>query len=648
MIKFNTKKSIYYILIIRVLFLLLLFNITRWVFYWVNLNTFFDLSLERLMIINLGGLRFDISAICYLNALFILLYVIPTSAKYRPVYHSVTNVIFIVMNSIGLIANLIDAIYFPFSNKRTSMSIFDEFANESNMFEIFIFYLWSYWYLTLVAGVIIWSLIWISKKTSLKVSSLSRKFTIKDYFYHSLITLLAIFLIITGIRGGIKSGVHPITISDAGKYTSKQNQVTLVINTPFAFIRTASKKNLPEISFFKDKDTLSAIYNPIHHFDSTNVKGEFKKMNVVILILESFSAEYSSYYNKELDFSYMPFMDSIFKESMTFKQSFANGVKSIDAMPSILGGIPKVGTNFILSKYVSNSTNSLPILLKPKGYNSLYAHGAVNGSMGFDGMAKLLGYDKYVGKDEYNNDDDYKSWGIWDHKFLPYFTDELNKSPRPFIGTIFTLSSHTPYFLPKGFDYPKGKHVISKVVQYTDESLKHFFEKIKTEKWYNNTLFIITADHTSNSYYPEFSTVVGRYRIPIAFYTPNGMVKPKHDTINHIQQTDILPTALALLGYKGKVSSFGYNVLNTKVDSHFTFIMEENYYSVIHDTYLLLYDFETNKVLRMFDFEKDKLLTTNIYPNMKKEEVTIKIIQKLKAFIQQYHNRMNENRLLED
>ena len=385
--------------------------------------------------------------------------------------------------------------------------------------------------------------------------------------------------------------------------------------------------------------------------NENNMKFEYK--NVVIFILESFASEYSAFYNKNLrpKDSYTPFLDSLYSHSSTFLYSFANGRKSIDAMPSILASLPRVITPFSISKYADNNVNSIAGLLSDKGYLSIFAHGAPTGSMGFNSMATLFGFQKYYGMDQYDNNDDYDgSWGIWDHKFMPYFARILEHAKPPFVATIFSVNSHHPFVLPRGFEgryKNKGEHKNNIVIQYTDESLKKFFEEVKNKKWYQNTLFVITADHVSINKYEEFATQVGTYRVPIAFFTPDGSIPAKRDTIQNAQHTDILPTVLSHLNYERGYSSFGYDLMTITPDEHFVYYTDGDNYIINHKEYTLQYDLKSDRVINLYNFREDAVLANNLKDNPDFLSIKKTMLTKLKGFIQQYHNRMNTNTLVE-
>jgi phosphoglycerol transferase MdoB-like AlkP superfamily enzyme len=178
------------------------------------------------------------------------------------------------------------------------------------------------------------------------------------------------------MRGALIQLIRPITISNALEKVTKPIEPAIVLNTPFSLIRTISRTRLDKVHYFTDEE-VSKIYTPIHHGAE---KGDFKAENVVILILESFTKEISGVLNPDIEGGhykgYTPFLDSIIQHSYTWEYSYANGLKSIDAIPSIIGGIPSLVHPFALSRYSLNDMESLAATLKMKGYSTSFFHGA--------------------------------------------------------------------------------------------------------------------------------------------------------------------------------------------------------------------------------------------------------------------------------
>ena len=303
--------------------------------------------------------------------------------------------------------------------------------------------------------------------------------------------------------------------------------------------------------------------------------------------------------------------------------------------------IPSIEVPYVLSHFSGNKINSLPTLLRDKGYYSAFFHGAPNGSMGFDAFANLSGFDEYVGKDEYNNNDDFDGiWGIWDEKFLQFFANEMSTFKQPFYTTVFTVSSHHPYNLPDEYQdkFKGGPKPVHRTIQYTDYSLKKFFESASKMPWFNNTIFVLTADHASAEIqFQEYNSPWGYFSIPIIFYEPGNTVMSMKPEI--IQQADIMPTVLGLLHYDKPYISFGRDILTNEEPFAFNYL--NNVYQAFMGGYLL--QFDGSKSIGLYDFIRDKMMTKNLITE--KPDIVGKMELRLKAFIQQYNNRMVENDL---
>jgi len=632
------KRDIYLVLIYRLAILLFIYALLRLGFYFNNISLFPSVTAEKLGVMMLGGMKFDLVALLYLNSLFLLLQVIPFRFRYNLIYQKVSKWIFLVTNALGIALNLIDFAYYRFTLKRTTGTVFEQFSNEENKFKLALDFLWDYWYLLILFLISLYLLSWLYNRVSIKPP---KNFNYVKYISHSLAFIFIIGLTIIGIRGGWRHSTRPITLSNAGLYVDKPEEMYIVLNTPFSIIRTIGSVQLKPVHYFNEKE-LESIYNPIH---VPQPDSAFKPLNVVFLIIESLGKEHIGALNKTLDNGnykgYTPFLDSLIGESFTFTQTFANGRKSIDALPSIISGIPSIEEPFVLSVYSGNETNSVAQLLKKKGYETAFFHGAPNGSMGFSAYTKLAGIDNYFGKTEYNNDADFDGiWGIWDEPFMQFMAQKLNTFKEPFFSTFFSLSSHHPFKVPEKYigKFPKGPLPVQEPVGYTDMAIRRFFETASTMPWFKNTLFVLCADHATVSYFPEYQTVAGAYSIPIVFYYPGGYLKGIKDHL--VQQIDIVPTVLNFLNYDQPYFAFGFDAFK-KDTTNFVINNNGSSFNFYQGDYLLLSDGNTST--QLFDVKKDKFLKNNIVNTL--PEVQSSMEEHLKAFIQQYNNRMIANEL---
>ena len=628
------------LLLIQFVLLMVLYSLLRIGFYFYNEALFPQVQATDFIKMLWGGLKFDIVALLYLNSLYILMQAIPVPFKYNAIYQGTARWVFIITNALGVGLNLIDYAYYPFTLKRTTGTVFSQFANEENLGKLAMDFLMDYWGLLVVFILLVFLLL----RVFARVLPIARPQRLAWPFYasHTALLLVVAFLFIGGVRGGWAHSTRPITLSNAGDYVRLPEEMNIVLNTPFSILKTLKAVQLQERHDYSPEE-LEKIYPVIHQpADST----EFKKMNVMFIILESFAKEHFGALNKDIQNGqykgYTPFLDSLITESFTFSRSYANGRKSIDALPSVITGIPSVGEPFVLSIYSGNKTTSIAKLLGDEGYETAFFHGAPNGSMGFSAYTQLAGIKHYFGKNEYNNDQDFDGiWGIWDEPFMQFTAKKLGELHEPFFASIFSLSSHHPFKVPEKYKgkFPKGPLPVQEPVGYTDHALREFFATASQQPWFNNTLFVICADHATVSYLPEYQTQAGAFAIPIIFYHPGGHLKGLSDKL--VQQTDIMPTVLNYIGYDKPYFSFGFDAFSPRRDN---FVVNNigGVFNFFQGDYFMTHDGE--KPISLYNLKEDRLEKHNLIGE--KPAVMDSLIQHLNAFRQQYNNRMIHNDLV--
>jgi phosphoglycerol transferase MdoB-like AlkP superfamily enzyme len=231
---------------------------------------------------------------------------------------------------------------------------------------------------------------------------------------------------------------------------------------------------------------------------------------------------------------------------------------------------------------------------------------------------------------------------IKDEPFLQFAANKMNSCKKPFHFSIFTLSSHNPYSIPKKYQQKfktKYSNPLMSVVEYTDFSLQLFFNKIKNEPWYNNTLFVITADHTGESLHSFYSNYIGQYQIPILFFDPSKNVKEVNN--NTTSQADILPNILHQINYPTATFSFGNNVF-TKPS--FGVFYTNQQYQITQNGYVL--SFNGKQSTALYYYKKDSSLQQNILLNPSVDSVKQYLEKTIKAYIQQYNNRIINNKMM--
>lgn len=614
------------LLLKRLSVVLLIYTLCRLLFLAFNWQGFKESGTDEISIALLHGLRFDISALMYINSVFILLSVLeqflPDSRRLK-VWQQWS---YMVPNTIGVFLNLIDIEYYKFQKKRTT---FELFSGENDVMKMLPEYLKSYWYLLLIL-VPLTVFMWVAYRRMNRSNAEFKKF----YAIKTIVSVLLMGMVIMAMRGGLQT--KPIQMITASYYGSPRN-AALVLNTPFTIFQSLGKKTLTNPAYFApaEADSIFSIRR--------NYKGsyEFQKKNVVVIILESFSSEWvGSLSGKK---SYAPFLDSLVSQGLTFSHSYANGKKSNEALPSIMASLPSLmDETFSNSVYQDNELRALPKILKEKGYYTAFYHGGLNGTMNFDAFARKAGVDKYFGMNEYPNRADYDgNWGIYDEPYFQYFCSELSSAPKPFFAGIFSLSSHHPYSLPKEYAhaFDDAETPMLKTLRYTDQALKKFFEKASKTRWFYNTVFVITADHTSASDDPLYNSYPGYYKVPIIFYEPGtDHLKGRREEL--VQQTDIMPSVLDYLGYDEPFTAFGESVFSPRKYQAVVQYLN-GVYQVLDSTYAM--SFSDGKPMALYRYHTDPLLKENIIST--EPEVTGNLEKKIKAFIQVYNTRMSENKL---
>ena len=636
------------------------------VFYLLLNYSYFaiDMTYGHLLDLFLGGLVFDTSAILVTNIPYIVLMLLPWHGKETRLYQQVCRWVFILINGLALCINLCDAVYFRYTMRRTTTTIFSEFSNEGNLGSIIFKEVLNHFYLVFIFGVIVWALYKLYRSTRLR----QRHYVWWQYDIAMLLSLLFVApFTVAGIRGGFTTAVRPITISNANQYADHPIEAALVLNTPFSIYRTIGKNVFVVPDYFNPED-LEVIFSPIHQplpdslpdslstlHDSLSTLHSplFTKKNVVVLIVESFGREYIGALNRSLEDGlyrgYTPFVDSLIARSVTFAHSYCNGRKSIDGMPSILSSIPMFVEPFFLTPASMNHVSGIARLLADEGYQTAFFHGAQRGSMGFQAFAHATGFQEYYGREDFNadtrfgGDDDFDgTWAIWDEPFLQYYAAKMSEMKEPFMTAVFTASSHHPYEVPEKYKdvYPEEGISIHKCIRYTDMAISKFFQRVSSEPWFQNTIFVLTSDHTNLSDHEYYQTDLGGFCSPVIIYEPgNGARIPEiQDKI--AQQIDILPTVMGMLHYPKPYFAFGIDLFNTKAEDTWAVNYLNGVYQFVKKDHVLQFDGE--KTVGVYALN-DSLMRNNLNGHLPYQPW---MEQELKAIIQQYMSRMVEDRLL--
>jgi phosphoglycerol transferase MdoB-like AlkP superfamily enzyme len=628
--KLRIELHYIWLLVQRLLIAYLLFSMCRVVFYLYNSSSFEGIETGELLFVFFAALRFDTSSIFYANGLVILMQLFPFSFRAVPWYQQLQKGIFLLCNGIVLLLEVADIAYFQYAFRRLLRNDFAMSDDIQNLLPLFIS---EFWLLVLFYLGLIFLGYYLYKKTE------------KQLVYSVNWAIQAVLLLVTGgltvigMRGGLQ--IRPLMPIVASQYVSNTQYMPLVSNTTLGLIHSFQQRTIGYKNYF-DKKTVQKIY-PL---DRRSIRDSFTKKNVVILVCESLGREYIGYFGKGE--SQTPFLDSLLGEGLNFVNMYANGTRSTQGIVAISGGLPSLMLDpFMFSAYQTNNITGLGTLLAKEGYANAFFHGGEIGTMSFDQFMPAVGVKKYYGRSNYiegsgyEEDRDYDgNWGIWDLPFYDYALKEISKFENPFFATLFSINVHHPFNVEPWFaqKYPKmDKRLRS--IKYADYNLRIFFEKASKEPWFDNTLFVITADHTGPHRSVNYIHREGSYRIPLLLYNPSDTVlKGIRNEVT--QQIDIMPTVLGYLGYPTEFKAFGVDKFDEANTQHYSYTFEKEIYQIIGEVFVLQFDGE--QTIALYNRYKDPSLKKNVQKDHPK--VVLKLERQLKAVIQRHHQRLIDNK----
>ena len=557
------------LLVWRIVLLYAVLMLCRTAFYLYNAAVLGPLTWAEAWPLLAGALKFDTASVVYADGVFILLSLLPLPLRERRWYRAVLFWYYVAVNAVLVVAtNLADTVYFRYTQKRfTADEIF--FADNDNSLQLIGKFMAENWYLVLLWIALTALLAWGYRRRVREESIFSRGWAY--YIGNTVIFAAAAGLSVAGMRGGMTRMTRPITLSNATLYTADSGKANLILSNPFCILRTIGSAGSVKYKKHFAPEELARRFTPVHQpADSAAVN--LAGRNVVVFIMESMSAEHSAYLCPEVYADrevkgFTPFLDSLMQNGLVFKRMYANGTRSIQAMPSVLGSIPSFRTPFVLMPQSLGESRQLPAMLADKGYATLFFCGSEHGSMGFGAYARSAGVERLVSREDYearHGTGDFDGyWGIWDEPFLQFMGEELAATPEPFFATLFTLSSHHPFVVPEQYaaTLPDGYTRIHKGVAYDDQAFRRFYHRFGGEEWFRRTIFVFVADHVSSEKFAEKTrSYPGNMHIVGFIHTPDGALQGEVREVT--QQLDIMPTVLGLTGNTEPYFAFGRDVLN--------------------------------------------------------------------------------------
>lgn len=562
------------LLLRRLLLVLGVYTLARVVFLVDHIEIFRDAGTAALLGAFLQGARFDLSAIAYSNAPFILLSLAPAALLARRGYQRLLLACFVVVNGAMAIIMFGDIAYFPFTGTRVTLDVFafsGEAATQAPQLLVHYAGLAS-----LTIGLIISLGVFFPRLRAERAGGQGaggeapEAVAARPRWQRPLVTLGVVLLTAIAARGGLqKKPLKPIHAFAQGEHVIG----VLTLNSAFTLIHSPTDRQLTPVEFFADDREAEALLRAPFGYTAMAMRaGLPQRQNVVLIVLESVGSEFWG--ARDRDLLLTPFLDSLAEQGVFYRNGFSNGRRSMDALPSILLGVPLLmGRSVAVSAYQGNEWHGLGDLLGRNGYRTAFFHGAVKGTMFFDAIAGMAGIESFYPLESFPDSvrarDFDGHWGLYDEPAMQWAAEEMGRFEQPFFSLIFTISTHHPYQLPPAFEgaYPEPSGDLHASVRYLDHSVRRFFERVKDAPWYDNTLFIITGDHTAPDRSARFDTDLGRFMVPMLLFHPQGRralpALPALDPTRITQHVDLFPTILDYTGTApGRIPLFGRSLFS--------------------------------------------------------------------------------------
>ncbi|HKJ04696.1 MAG TPA: LTA synthase family protein [Geopsychrobacteraceae bacterium] len=287
-----------------------------------------------------------------------------------------------------------------------------------------------------------------------------------------------------------------------------------------------------------------------------------KPMNLVIILEESLGAQYVGALGGK---PYTPELEKLSKQGLWFSHLYATGTRSIRGIEAVVTGfMPTPARSVVKLGLAQQGFFTLARILKNAGYSTEFIYG---GESHFDNMRGFFlanGFERIIDQNDFDDDIFRATWGVADGDLMRRADEEFRQhGDEPFFALVFTSSNHPPYEIPEGMAKTGSdeKPFVS-AIRYADHSLGAFFKLAQASPYWDNTLFLVVADHDD--------VVSGPSLIPIRhFQIPGlilgGKVEPREDS-KVASQIDLPPTLLSMMGLESEHPMPGHDLLQLPED----------------------------------------------------------------------------------
>lgn len=586
----------------------------------------------------LQGARFDLSTVSIMSAPFFLALFFPGVALSRFLRRGILAAL-LVWYAVLLVYNFIDIQYYTYAQRHLTFELGNTWKDTDVILKIGLTrYIPEF--IGLIVFLVVFSGAFVRAHRGRRSSPLAcRGAYLACVGLDAFVFVLVVVLTVIFARGGVQ--MKPMSIKNAFAndrielgalalngiystfntlYNTKDDGNIEVLNA----IKFENKADVAGFMVDRSKETTRPEYPLFRHFNYPGNGG--KKLNVVIFVMESWSAKFIGSLGGRTEAA--PFFSQLSKEGMLLSNCFANAQRSYEGLTATLGSMPSWKGMSLDQGGLLYQTRLEPAVsaLKRNGYGTIFIHGARPGSLGFDSLAKRFGFERHLSREDFGDFEgiDDGVWGVFDEYSFLRANDEFEKMKKPFFGVVYSLTSHTPYKVPsKEFEYfgkDVGHRDFLNSMRYSDYALGRFFEKARQSNYFKDTLFVIVADHTEGV--STGDSVYNSYHIPCLFY--GAGIKPSvYEGV--ASQLDILPTVLDMLGVDTPFTSWGKSILSN--GERRALLPRGDMFVWVNGRYMLMTDLQNP--MGLYDYKADPAQN-------RLKEVPEKEYKPLKEEFQQY------------
>ncbi|WP_018630413.1 LTA synthase family protein [Niabella aurantiaca] len=319
-----------------------------------------------------------------------------------------------------------------------------------------------------------------------------------------------------------------------------------------------------------------------------NYTGPEKRMNVVLISIESFSASFMGVFGNTQKIT--PYLDSLSRQSIFFSQCYATGTRTVRGLEVLSLSIPPIPGQSIVRRPHNDSLFTIGAVLRERGYTTQFLYG---GYSSFDNMGPYFSANGYevIDRSALKQEEIHYAniWGVADEDMFTLALKQFDKNAatgKPFFAQIMTVSNHRPYTYPEGrIDISPKLQKREGAVKYTDYCIGNFLKQAAAKPWFSNTVFVIVADHCASAAGKTDLPVTG-YHIPLFIYSPANL---QPQTVDHmVSQMDVVPTILGLLNKSYRSKFFGQDLLRMPPGKDRAFISTYSGLGYLRDSQLVV------------------------------------------------------------